>query len=314
MQSADAAELAEPPAPPAPMILNRVLLGNFKAYSGEVSAGPLHERMTTVIGPNGSGKSCLVEGICFALAVSSQQLRAPALAGLVNHAATEGCASVAVAFIEKGGGTQQLVVQRRIVGGSRSEWKLQECDCGPGAAAVAPWVCVRCAVRTVKRDALREALKTRVKIDIDAPERFVVHQSSALCVAQKAPAELLAFFEGVLGTDGLRARMQQEATLSLELSATLREAHVRLEEERHQMSRHGMSILAFRRLEQSRAKLEQAKKAHLRRELTFYSRYTYSHASDLSHATLRPPNTLLPSATTLHPLTVSIIPPAFYPH
>ena len=65
-------------APPS-LRIRRVLLRGFKSYRDAVSAGPLDERMTTVVGPNGSGKSCLVEGICFALGVGSQQLRASTL-------------------------------------------------------------------------------------------------------------------------------------------------------------------------------------------------------------------------------------------
>jgi chromosome segregation ATPase len=136
---------------------------DFKSFAGHVVVGPFDARTTTIVGPNGSGKSCLVEGVCFALAVGSQQLRAPALGSLVNHGSTTGNAAVAVTFAEAGG-PRCLVVQRRIVGGCRSEWLVQECVCGGGGGGGGgggtrrielprpPWVCSTCAAASMKRD------------------------------------------------------------------------------------------------------------------------------------------------------------------
>ena len=264
---------AEQVKPTSSLLLRNVNLTNFKSFSGSVSVGPFDEHMTCIVGPNGSGKSCLVEGVCFALAVGSQQLRAPALSSLVNHHNSQaGHAAVAVHFAEdEGGSGAQLVVQRRIVSGRRSEWNLQECSCVGTSAATPPWVCGHCAVASVKRDELRAVLQRLLSIDINAPERFVVHQSSVMCIASKSPAELLDFLEGVVGTAGMRQGVLEEAARSLELATSAQVAEDRLGAARSEMERHVKSIRAFQVLEQSRRALESLKRTHLRREVAFHS-------------------------------------------
>jgi chromosome segregation ATPase len=136
--------------------LHRVQLTNFKAYSGRVTAGPLDPRWTTIVGANGAGKSCLIEGVCFALGAAQQN--APALAQLVHRGAAGGTSAAAV--FRSTDGAVSLVVERRIVGGRRSEWRLQECSCGATAAegVAPPWTCSTCAKQPLARDALRGAL------------------------------------------------------------------------------------------------------------------------------------------------------------
>ncbi|KOO23265.1 chromosome segregation ATPase [Chrysochromulina tobinii] len=248
MPSAHESAGRRPPATRLALLLHRVHFKDFKSFAGHVVVGPFDARTTTIVGPNGSGKSCLVEGVCFALAVGSQQLRAPALGSLVNHGSTTGNAAVAVTFAEAGG-PRCLVVQRRIVGGCRSE--------------------CTCAATSMKRDELRHALRRLLALDIDQPERFVVHQTSVMSVASKSPSELLQFLEGVLGTAGLRAGVLEEAARSLELSEAVSSLEEILTVARADKAMHAKSFEAYRALEESRRAFAALQFRHLKRELAF---------------------------------------------
>jgi chromosome segregation ATPase len=279
MPSAQESAWRRPPATRLALLLHRVHFKDFKSFAGHVVVGPFDARTTTIVGPNGSGKSCLVEGVCFALAVGSQQLRAQALGSLVNHGSTTGNAAVAVTFSEAGG-PRCLVVQRRIVGGCRSEWLVQECECGGGGGGGGggtrrielprpPWVCSTCAAASMKRDELRHALRRLLSLDIDQPERFVVHQTSVMSVASKSPSELLQFLEGVLGTAGLRAGVLEEAARSLELSEAVSSLEELLTGARADKAMHAKSFEAYRALEASRRAFAALQFRHLKRELAF---------------------------------------------
>ena len=47
------------------LIIEKIVMENFKSYYGKVEIGPLHENFTSVVGPNGSGKSNLIECLLF---------------------------------------------------------------------------------------------------------------------------------------------------------------------------------------------------------------------------------------------------------
>ena len=252
------------------MRLLSVSLQSFKAYKESAIAGPFDERLTTIIGPNGSGKSCAIEAICFALGAPTTA----SLSSLVHRTASHGNAAVAVRFASSAT-SHFLVVQRRIIGGRRSEWSVQHCQCSCGdeseARDASPF-CSCCTVeRQVKREALRASLKTSVGIDIDRPERWVVHQSTAVAVAKKTPPELLAFLEGVIGTEALRDGVQNEAARSHDLQSRLQESIERCAAERMVVGRNAPAMLAFKSLEQSRARLVEQKRRHLKLEYAFHT-------------------------------------------
>ena len=47
------------------IIIDKIVLENFKSYAGVREIGPLHYRFNSVVGPNGSGKSNLMESLLF---------------------------------------------------------------------------------------------------------------------------------------------------------------------------------------------------------------------------------------------------------
>lgn len=186
------------------MRLRSLTLRDFKSFAGTVLIDHFDASLTVVVGPNGCGKSCLVEGICFAMGIGgSSQLRTNSLRDLVNHSSGQSSCSATVLFSDD---AHRLCLQRRVVGGRRSEFLMQQCHCETSAASDDPaWACGRCAVEHgVKRDALRQRLLLSLGLDIDQPERVVVHQAGVLAIAQKSPRELLHFMETLVGTEQLR--------------------------------------------------------------------------------------------------------------
>ena len=284
--------MAAPTDDEPPLLLASVTLNHFKSYDGATFAGPFDDRQTTIVGPNGAGKSCLIEGICFAL--GAQQPSQAALSQLVHRsAASNATASVTVRFTTPDS-SRHLVVERRIISGRRSEWRWQDCRCSAGTtesprssaedADAQAWPCTHCGVRVIKRDALRQALHKHLKFDIDRPERLVVHQCTALAVASKAPTDLLAFLEGIIGTEALRDNVQREAARALALETTLGEHESALASARLAEGRHAPALLAFKVMESSRARLQTMKTLHLQREIAYHT--SILHTSEAGVAAL----------------------------
>ena len=42
------------------LIIDHMVLKNFKSYAGIQKIGPFHKNFTSIVGPNGSGKSNLI--------------------------------------------------------------------------------------------------------------------------------------------------------------------------------------------------------------------------------------------------------------
>ncbi len=42
------------------LIIDHMVLKNFKSYAGVQKIGPFHKNFTSIVGPNGSGKSNLI--------------------------------------------------------------------------------------------------------------------------------------------------------------------------------------------------------------------------------------------------------------
>ena len=250
------------------ILLESVILSNYKSYAGAVFAGPFDHAITTIVGPNGAGKSCLIEGICFALGM---HLSPSALAQVVNHSTPAG-ASAGVALIFRGGDApRHLIVERRTTGGlSMDCWQLQACHCKT-MSDIPSWVCSSCPIETLQRDALRKALKRSLRIDIDRPEGFVVYQATVIAVAQKSPRELLAFLEGVLGTERLRNGVQGEAATALRLQTRLNAEERAANAARLAEGRHAPSFLAFRTVQSARRRLEEMKREQLKREACYHA-------------------------------------------
>lgn len=60
---------------PTRLIINKMVLENFKSYAGKQEIGPLHHCFSAVVGPNGSGKSNVIDAVLFVFGRQAKKLR-----------------------------------------------------------------------------------------------------------------------------------------------------------------------------------------------------------------------------------------------
>ena len=158
------------------MILERIVLENFKSYSGKHVVGPFH-KFTCIIGPNGCGKSNIMDAISFALGMSSQQLRSENVLSLTNRKSQGSTVSVSLVF--KDDAEHALT---REIRNMKSVYRIN------GGV-------------TSYEDYRRflEAKNIFLKI-----RNFLVFQSDVGSIAMKTPKELCGLFEEISGSADLR--------------------------------------------------------------------------------------------------------------
>ena len=71
------------------IIIDKIILENFKSYAGERIIGPLHYRFNSVVGPNGSGKSNLMESLLFVFGKRAKNMRLKKLNELIHNSLRE---------------------------------------------------------------------------------------------------------------------------------------------------------------------------------------------------------------------------------
>ena len=47
------------------LMIDKIVLENFKSYKNKKVIGPFHKSFNTIVGPNGSGKSNFLESLIF---------------------------------------------------------------------------------------------------------------------------------------------------------------------------------------------------------------------------------------------------------
>ena len=67
------------------IIIEKIILENFKSYAGKKIIGPLHFRFNSVVGPNGSGKSNLMESLLFVFGKRAKKMRLSKLSELIHN-------------------------------------------------------------------------------------------------------------------------------------------------------------------------------------------------------------------------------------
>ncbi len=70
------------------LIIDRIVLENFKSYADTQTIGPFHENFTSVVGPNGSGKSNLIESMLFIFGYKANWMRLNRLNQLIHNSST----------------------------------------------------------------------------------------------------------------------------------------------------------------------------------------------------------------------------------
>ncbi|KAJ6157865.1 Nuclear condensin complex subunit Smc4 [Penicillium chermesinum] len=78
----------EEPAEPKPrMIIQNLVLVNFKSYAGKQVVGPFHASFSSVVGPNGSGKSNVIDSLLFVFGFRASKMRQGKISALIHNSA-----------------------------------------------------------------------------------------------------------------------------------------------------------------------------------------------------------------------------------
>lgn len=67
------------------LVINRLVLTNFKSYAGKQEIGPFHASFSAVVGPNGSGKSNVIDSMLFVFGFRALKMRQGKLSELIHN-------------------------------------------------------------------------------------------------------------------------------------------------------------------------------------------------------------------------------------
>ncbi|KAK8807305.1 hypothetical protein WA158_004064 [Blastocystis sp. Blastoise] len=85
------------------LMIEKIVLENFKSYAGIQEIGPFHKSFTSIVGPNGSGKSNVIDALLFVFGKRASKLRLKKVSELIHNSAEHPnytYASVAVYFTD----------------------------------------------------------------------------------------------------------------------------------------------------------------------------------------------------------------------
>ena len=94
---------AEPAGPKPRLIIQEIVLQDFKSYGGRKVVGPFHECFSAILGPNGSGKSNIIDAMLFLFGRRASEMRHSKLRELIHNSDANNQPSscrVEVAFVE----------------------------------------------------------------------------------------------------------------------------------------------------------------------------------------------------------------------
>lgn len=67
------------------LVIDKLVLHNFKSYAGEQVIGPFHTSFSAVVGPNGSGKSNVIDSMLFVFGFRANKMRQGKLSELIHN-------------------------------------------------------------------------------------------------------------------------------------------------------------------------------------------------------------------------------------
>lgn len=67
------------------LVIERLVLINFKSYAGKQVVGPFHPSFSAVVGPNGSGKSNVIDSLLFVFGFRASKMRQSKLSELIHN-------------------------------------------------------------------------------------------------------------------------------------------------------------------------------------------------------------------------------------
>ncbi|KAJ6146235.1 Structural maintenance of chromosomes protein [Penicillium chrysogenum] len=190
----------EPAAPKPRMIIENLILTNFKSYAGQQIVGPFHASFSSVVGPNGSGKSNVIDSLLFVFGFRASKMRQGKISALIHNSAQYPNLAYFLDLPE--GGQQvvpdsQLVVSRRAFKNNTSKYYMNKKETN------------FTAVTTFLRDR---------GIDLDH-KRFLILQGEVESIAQMKPKAsnehdegLLEYLEDIIGTSKYKTPIDEAAT------------------------------------------------------------------------------------------------------
>ncbi|KAG0252496.1 hypothetical protein BG011_006944 [Mortierella polycephala] len=67
------------------LVIEKMVLINFKSYAGRQEIGPFHKSFTSIVGPNGSGKSNVIDALLFVFGYRASKMRQGKLSELIHN-------------------------------------------------------------------------------------------------------------------------------------------------------------------------------------------------------------------------------------
>ncbi|KAH3679832.1 hypothetical protein WICPIJ_008494 [Wickerhamomyces pijperi] len=188
------------------LVINKLVLNNFKSYAGEQVIGPFHTSFSAVIGPNGSGKSNVIDSMLFVFGFRANKMRQGKLSELIHNSENApncNSCSVDIHFIHVTDNLDstttviegsELVVTRRAFRNNSSKYYINN------------------------KESNYTQVTTLLKekgIDLDH-KRFLILQGEVESIAQMKPkAEkenddgLLEYLEDIIGTSGYKVTIEE---------------------------------------------------------------------------------------------------------
>jgi structural maintenance of chromosome 4 len=201
--------IPEEPAEAKPrMIIQNLILTNFKSYAGKQVVGPFHASFSSVVGPNGSGKSNVIDSLLFVFGFRASKMRQGKISALIHNSAQYpdlAFCEVEVHFeqvldLPEGGHEvvqdSQLIISRRAFKNNTSKYYMNK--------------------KETNFTAVTAFLRDR-GIDLDH-KRFLILQGEVESIAQmkaKAVNEhdegLLEYLEDIIGTSKYKTPIDEAA-------------------------------------------------------------------------------------------------------
>ena len=198
----------EETGPKQRMVIHKLVMTNFKSYSGRQVVGPFHVSFSSVVGPNGSGKSNVIDSLLFVFGFRASKMRQGKLSALIHNSAQhqdlDHC-EVEVHFqeiLDLPNGAHEvipdshMVVSRKAFKNNSSTYYLNG--------------------RTSNFTAITTLLKDK-GIDLDH-KRFLILQGEVESIAQMKPKAanehddgLLEYLEDIIGTSKYKTPIEEAA-------------------------------------------------------------------------------------------------------
>ncbi|KIY69191.1 hypothetical protein CYLTODRAFT_394097 [Cylindrobasidium torrendii FP15055 ss-10] len=218
-------EIKEDEGPRKRLVINRLVLENFKSYAGRQTIGPFHKSFSAIVGPNGSGKSNTIDALLFVFGFRANKMRQSKLSELIHHSDK---------YNALGHCTVEVHFQEIIDVPNSDDFEVV-----PGSGLIVARTATRAntSTYTVNGKSVKQtdviALLKRRGIDLDH-NRFLILQGEVESIALMKPKGgeneegLLEYLEDIIGSNQFKEPIEQAMTELEEINATRQDKFARL--------------------------------------------------------------------------------------